>query len=73
MPKDAIAREAACILRLLIEGTSLVAERGGFVELEAKVSMQLFDRLCVWGTEIEDCEEDDPPEDSGDAEPELAI
>ena len=60
-------------MALLIEGIGVVGEDRTLIHIEVRIPIQLFDRLCVWGTEIEDCEEDDPPEDSGDAEPELAI
>ncbi|MBA4204578.1 MAG: hypothetical protein C0457_06280 [Polymorphum sp.] len=55
-------REIANALSSLIE----VLQKGDRVFLVAEISPDKLDDLCAAGAEVEDFEEDDPPEYNGD-------
>jgi hypothetical protein len=65
---DAIEREAARLLLELIRHLHVAAERTDCVQIEADLPSAAFDRLCVWGAAVEDCEdEEDATNEDGEA------
>lgn len=67
--RGAVEREAARILASLIDHIDATSVSDDAVVLNAKVPLELFDRLSVWGACCQDCEID-PQEPDADLEDE---
>jgi hypothetical protein len=65
--------QAAHILQHLLSGDVLGRGPKGHVYLLLEVEGWLFDRLCRWGAEDEDIEEDDAAEEEDPAEASTGI
>ena len=70
---DTSAREAARILARLIDAMHVTRETPAGTIIEATVPLALLDRLAIWGSAAEDLEIDDPAEDDGNMEEEVAV
>lgn len=59
---------ARVLLEMLIDRMHVSRSEQGRNVMEVPLSDAEMDALCEWGADIEDMEEDDPREDSHDAE-----
>lgn len=71
MPKSAdqnsltLEQEAAHILRSILRGVAIRDVANDNVLIVFEADPDLHDRLCMWGCENEDLEDDCPEEDDG--------
>lgn len=67
--KATMHREAARLLSLILPAIHAAAgDAEAIVIVEVALTVEIFDRLCIWGACREDLEVDDPPEDDCTAE-----
>lgn len=65
-------REAARLLALMLPRIHVLNEAEDITKLEVYLPTPLFDRLCLWGAATAELEPDEPLEDDGSEDDDLA-